>query len=262
MVDSWKLTVGRWSSSVAVPRSLIVLVLLLLMALLVHAANLTAQIDSLTAQVAEQSRQVRKLNDQVQNKDMAGPHVFSNAFPSQEHGANIFSEGDQEVQKLNDQIQHMTERVRSFPSHIARFQMKLFADMGGSRKIGRKTSFVGGRKVAFHSHMCNGFLRMNDDFTVNTAGEMSLGQLPPYNQWPAERFSIVYAGEGQIAIHNKKFNRFLRLNQDGVVDTCCEKNIDALPDDWAFERFTLVVGDVDAVLQPISPSLPFYETRS
>merc|ERR1719379_119936 len=57
--------------------------------------------------------------------------------------------------------------------------------------------------------------------------------------WIWERFKIVNAGNGQIALHSKVHNRFVRMNKNGRMDTSPGKR-SKLPRGWAWERFTVV----------------------
>mmetsp|Transcript_54126 Transcript_54126/g.118535 ORF Transcript_54126/g.118535 Transcript_54126/m.118535 type:complete len:279 (+) Transcript_54126:113-949(+) len=219
-----------------VPDSLTLLVLVFLVVVILNSASLTAQIGSLTAQVVEQSQQVRKLNDRVQNITEHDHPVRNMPTQLRNMPTNRHS---QEVRKLIDQLRNM-------PTQLARFQMRLFAHIGDNRRINDKSLFIGGEQIALHSQHCNGFVRMNDDFTVGIPVQLSIDELPPHDLWPAERFSIVDVGESQIALHSRKRNRFVRMNQDGAVDTCCERDVNTLPVDWPFERFTFVLGDSGA----------------
>lgn len=58
--------------------------------------------------------------------------------------------------------------------------------------------------------------------------------------WTWEWFLVVNAGNGQIALHSKVHNRFLRMNSRGGVDASSASFANRLPRKWAWERFTVV----------------------
>ncbi|CAE7037123.1 unnamed protein product [Symbiodinium sp. CCMP2592] len=61
--------------------------------------------------------------------------------------------------------------------------------------------------------------------------------------WTWERFTVVDAGNGEIALHNTFHNRFVRMSSTGM-DTSGFGAADELPADSIWERFTVVdVGD-------------------
>ncbi|CAE7485079.1 unnamed protein product [Symbiodinium natans] len=60
------------------------------------------------------------------------------------------------------------------------------------------------------------------------------------DDWVSERFTVVDAGNGQVAFHNSKYNRFLKMTHDGKMQVSPHLNVDALPSNWASERYTVV----------------------
>merc|ERR1711941_253976 len=70
----------------------------------------------------------------------------------------------------------------------------------------------------------------------------SVGELP--GDWTWERFTLVEAGNGQIAFHSSVFNRFVQVEGNARNEAhphmarSGEKNASDLPGDWTWERFT------------------------
>merc|ERR1719446_761808 len=68
---------------------------------------------------------------------------------------------------------------------------------------------------------------------------MGKDNLPP--DWTWERFTVVDAGNGQIALHCPIHNRFVRLNGDGNMDSSPPTPANALPPDWTWERWSVKI---------------------
>merc|ERR1719456_217911 len=82
---------------------------------------------------------------------------------------------------------------------------------------------------------------------MDASAEKAADALP--DNWTWERFIVVDAGNGEIALHSKIHNKFIRMNSDGNMDASAEKDVDALPDNWTWERFKLVdAGNGDIAL--------------
>ena len=65
----------------------------------------------------------------------------------------------------------------------------------------------------------------------------------PFN-WIWERFEVVDAGAGQIALYNPRHGRFARMNSNGNMDSSPRVGRDALTarfPHWTWERFEGVV---------------------
>merc|ERR1719409_2066492 len=58
--------------------------------------------------------------------------------------------------------------------------------------------------------------------------------------WKWERFTVVNAGNGQIALHNKVHNRFIRMRNNGRMDASARRAASQLPRGWTWERLTVV----------------------
>lgn len=93
-------------------------------------------------------------------------------------------------------------------------------------------------EVALYSPAQRRFLRMNPQGIADTAGQIAGPTLPPDWQW--ERFIVVDAGNGQIALQSKAFGRIIRLNGNLSVDSAAP--IADLPNDWQWERFWVFQG--------------------
>ncbi|CAE7564912.1 unnamed protein product [Symbiodinium sp. CCMP2592] len=60
------------------------------------------------------------------------------------------------------------------------------------------------------------------------------------DSWKWERFTVVDAGNGQVAFHNSMHNRFMKMTWDKKMVVSKPKTVDALPGTWTAERFTVV----------------------
>jgi len=55
-----------------------------------------------------------------------------------------------------------------------------------------------------------------------------------------EKFTVVDAGDGNIALHNAGYNRYIRMKNGEDMDASDVKDIDKLPADWSWERFQVL----------------------
>eukprot|EP00932_Pfiesteria_piscicida_P012277 SRR837773.23619.p3 GENE.SRR837773.23619~~SRR837773.23619.p3 ORF type:complete len:214 (-),score=71.15 SRR837773.23619:224-838(-) len=60
----------------------------------------------------------------------------------------------------------------------------------------------------------------------------------------SEVFTVVEAGDGVYALHNAKFNRYLRIGEDGAVTVSGPRNLGDLPADWTLERLELQKAEI------------------
>ena len=56
--------------------------------------------------------------------------------------------------------------------------------------------------------------------------------------WDREYFTVVDAGNGEVAFHNPRFNRFIRMQSKTNMDMSGDRAL--LPSGWRHERFTPV----------------------
>jgi hypothetical protein len=71
-------------------------------------------------------------------------------------------------------------------------------------------------------------------------GAGDFGKTPDSKTSPHEEFTVVDAGNGEIALHCKSQNRFLRVFGNDVDSKGGEKSPSELPADWDSERFTVI----------------------
>ena len=67
--------------------------------------------------------------------------------------------------------------------------------------------------------------------------QIAADQLP--NNWEWERFTLVDAGNGEVALHCKAWNRFVRMSGE-TLDASEPKGADELPADSTGEKFVMV----------------------
>ncbi|CAE7778229.1 unnamed protein product [Symbiodinium sp. CCMP2592] len=91
-----------------------------------------------------------------------------------------------------------------------------------------------GSVVALHSKKHGRCIRMTKDKMETT----KTGKNIPKN-WPREKFTVVDAGNGMVALHNAHSNRFVSMRDKGM-GTTPEKAANALPSKWGWERFVVI----------------------
>ncbi|CAE7388839.1 unnamed protein product, partial [Symbiodinium microadriaticum] len=91
-----------------------------------------------------------------------------------------------------------------------------------------------GSVVALHCARWNRFLRMNDKADMDSSDHKAADQMPW--GWSWERFTVVDAGNGQIALHSAYHNRFVRMNH-ADMDASMHKAASDLPKEWTWETF-------------------------
>ncbi|CAE7244814.1 unnamed protein product, partial [Symbiodinium microadriaticum] len=113
-----------------------------------------------------------------------------------------------------------------------------------------------GSEIALHNSIFNRFMRMHGDANKMDSSDVNpdcnrlqqvlifaeysekhINALP--DGWTWERFKVVEAGFGQVALHSSIHNRFVRM-WHGDMDRSSNKDAGALPDSWWAERFTVV----------------------
>merc|ERR1719270_1467959 len=79
---------------------------------------------------------------------------------------------------------------------------------------------------------------MNDRFYMDASGARAANAL--LSTELSVQFTVVDAGNGQIALHSSRYNRFVRMNDQFDMDASIEWAADALPSTALWERFTVV----------------------
>ncbi|CAE7031810.1 unnamed protein product [Symbiodinium sp. CCMP2592] len=91
-----------------------------------------------------------------------------------------------------------------------------------------------GSSVALKNNFHSRYVRLNSgsvDSATNTQQNA--------NDLTWERFTVIDAGNGQVALHNTAWNRFLRMSPT-TVDASPVRSADELTADWTYERFRVV----------------------
>ncbi|CAE7868826.1 unnamed protein product, partial [Symbiodinium necroappetens] len=91
-----------------------------------------------------------------------------------------------------------------------------------------------GSVIALHCTHNNRYLSMGGDNIYGSPGERPDGIK---DWWTHQRFTVVDAGNGQIALHNALHNRFLKSFGSGVSP---HKNWNELPHNWGGEKWNVV----------------------
>lgn len=60
------------------------------------------------------------------------------------------------------------------------------------------------------------------------------------DDWTWERFTVVDAGNGQVAFHNAVHNRFLEMRHHATMGCSNPHAVSDLQDWWTWQRFTVV----------------------
>ncbi|CAJ1441752.1 unnamed protein product [Effrenium voratum] len=96
---------------------------------------------------------------------------------------------------------------------------------------------IPGSTIALYRKDAKKFLRMNGADMDSASWDDPKNPLP--YDWSWERFTVVDAGSGQIALHSSVHNRYVRMS-DANMDTSGHNAASQLPDGWTDERFTPV----------------------
>eukprot|EP00913_Durusdinium_trenchii_P030664 g28719.t1 len=104
---------------------------------------------------------------------------------------------------------------------------------------------VGKGQIAFHNKLHNRYIRMSPEGIVDNSAARDVSGIP--DSWSWERWQVVevapYLKPGSVvALHSAIHNRFLRMNDQADMDRSGTKNANELPDNWSWERFTVVEG--------------------
>jgi len=98
------------------------------------------------------------------------------------------------------------------------------------RVVPAEKLLVPGSTVALHSQIQNRYVTMHGG-SLERSPERTAQEVPP-DWWTWQRFTVVDAGHGQIALHNSVHNRFV-----GVGAVSPHRLVDQLPSDWDSERW-------------------------
>ncbi|CAE7746647.1 unnamed protein product [Symbiodinium sp. CCMP2456] len=99
-----------------------------------------------------------------------------------------------------------------------------------------------GSTVGLYNPAHDRWMRMNDQFDMDRSDPTGGKHWQP--GWFWEEFQVVDAGNGEVALHNAHWNRFVKLwHGDGInsdVSASDPKNASDLPANWLWERFQVV----------------------
>eukprot|EP00435_Cladocopium_sp_Y103_P074626 s26_g50.t1 len=100
---------------------------------------------------------------------------------------------------------------------------------------GTTTSWIG-KTVAFHNPFWNRFMRMNGAGWLDSSG---VGNVL-HDGWTWERFQVVDAGSGYVALHSTHFNRMVMMTDQQGMKAGALMGPNELPQGNAWEKFRLV----------------------
>ena len=152
-----------------------------------------------------------------------------------------FESPEKRIQLLN--IAHQFSLVlAAMPWVSASSKAKAIASLTGfgDNDVGQVTPVVPpiapGSIMAFYSPYHSRYLRMNDNADIDRGGSCSYDDPLPAS-WTWEKFAIVDAGNGLIALHSPKFNRFVKMTATGDLIAGPYKAASQLPDEWTDLKF-------------------------
>merc|ERR1719281_162910 len=99
------------------------------------------------------------------------------------------------------------------------------------------SQLVPGSTVALHCKVHNRFLRMNNRHAMDTCCKRNVNAFPRGWQW--EKFRVVEAGNGEIALHSRSHRRFVKPSGKDMMASP-RKGWRHLPKNWDSERFKVV----------------------
>ena len=111
-------------------------------------------------------------------------------------------------------------------------------DVGKVEKHAFPGGIVPGTMVAVYSRAWQRFIKLRDNGVVESSPVVSSGVMP--DAWGWERFTVVDAGNGQIALHSCYNNRFVQMGAH--APTGSGHHSARIPDSMTYEKFTVVDG--------------------
>ncbi|OLQ01651.1 hypothetical protein AK812_SmicGene15575 [Symbiodinium microadriaticum] len=101
-------------------------------------------------------------------------------------------------------------------------------------------NFNPGSIIGLYNPHWSRWVRMGGEHgdVVDRSGSTAFDSMP--SGWTWEKFAVVDAGDGLIALHSPKWNRFLSLNPEGHVYGSPNQAASQLPSDWTWQKFKVV----------------------
>ena len=119
--------------------------------------------------------------------------------------------------------------VNAHPTHVGFWESFTIVGVPGPLQVGHT--------YAFHNSPQRRFLRMSE-WNVEASPEFDVNGLPAWATW--EKFLVVDAGDGRVALHNAAWNAFVQITDQHDVKKSWQKNANELPAEWQWERFDVV----------------------
>ncbi|CAE7244003.1 unnamed protein product [Symbiodinium sp. CCMP2592] len=111
-------------------------------------------------------------------------------------------------------------------------------DVGKVEKHAFPGGIVPGTMVAIYSRAWRRFIKLRDNGVVESSPVVSSAVMP--EAWGWERFTVVDAGNGQIALHSCYNNRFVQMGAHAPKGS--GHHSARIPDSMTYEKFTVVDG--------------------
>ena len=92
-----------------------------------------------------------------------------------------------------------------------------------------------GSIIALFSDHWGRWMKMDDQGDMVRSSSVGYDNFP--EGWTWEKFAVVDAGDGKIALHSLKFNHFVSLNGDGDLYASPHKAASHLPSGWTWQMF-------------------------
>ncbi|CAE7466220.1 unnamed protein product, partial [Symbiodinium necroappetens] len=113
-----------------------------------------------------------------------------------------------------------------------------------------------GTIVGLWNEVHHRFMRMNPhNGHMDGSASKHLHHYPAHG-WAWEPFRVVDAGFGQVALHNARNNRFIKMAHDMIRSPT--RNWNQLPGGWGSERFTVVDAGHSHGAQKVALHNPHY----
>ncbi|CAE7344359.1 unnamed protein product [Symbiodinium natans] len=105
-----------------------------------------------------------------------------------------------------------------------------------------------GDNVAIHNRFFNQYLNIHNHGAVHSSHSHNY-ESGLHPSWIWERWTVIDAGNGEIALHHQRSNRFLGINEHGLYGHVAAAShfhhswvhhrfrVDALPDGWTHQQF-------------------------
>lgn len=151
-------------------------------------------------------------------------------------GFGPFSSEQKQI-KLVDIVNQFAVVLHALPWLSAASRKEAIHALQNSRPDVLPTTLKPGTTVGIHNRFFSQYLNIWGDLTVHSSGTRAF-ETAFDPSWIWERFTVIDAGNGEIALHHQRSNSFLGVNAHGIYAIYAPAS--QLPAGWLDQRFEVV----------------------